>query len=80
MLKETILSIPYFMNNHLTVVSLLLLLFYMAWFMWDQNTLINNQRNQIKELEMQSFYDAVIIQHLKQKYNQKYRYNDDRPT
>jgi hypothetical protein len=74
-----VLLISYSMSNHLTIVSILLLLFYMAWFMWDQNKLIHNQRDQIKQLEMQSFYDAIIIQHLRAKQNQPLYQQNDNP-
>jgi len=58
------------MNDALTRISVLLLFFYMAWFMWDQNKLIKNQNQQIKQLQIQSFYHMVTIQQLRAKNNQ----------
>jgi hypothetical protein len=58
------------MNDALIRVSLFLLFFYMSWFMWDQNKLIENQSQQIKQLQIQSFYHMVTIQQLRAKNNQ----------
>jgi len=58
------------MNDALTRISVLLLFFYMAWFMWDQNKLVENQNQQIKQLQIQSFYHMVTIQQLRAKNNQ----------
>ena len=57
------------MNDALIRVSLFLLFFYMSWFMWDQNKLIENQSQQIKQLQIQSFYHMVTIQQLRAKNN-----------
>ena len=67
------------MNDSLTRVSLFLLFFYMSWFMWDQNKLIENQSQQIKQLQIQSLYDMVTIQQLRAKNNQSpfYQKNDN---
>lgn len=66
------------MNDALTRVSVLLLIFYMAWFMWDQHQLIEKQRQQIQQLQIQSFYDMVIMQQLRAKQNYPfYRKNDN---
>jgi len=58
------------MNDALTRISVLLLFFYMAWYMWDQNELIENQNQQIKQLQIQSLYDMMTIQQLRSKNNQ----------
>jgi hypothetical protein len=62
------------MNEALTRISILLLVFYMAWFMWDQHKLIQNQREKIQQLEVQSFYDLIIINELQEK--QYYKNNN----
>ena len=47
--------------------------------MWDQNKLIENQSQQIKQLQIQSLYDMVTIQQLRAKNNQSpfYQKNDN---
>lgn len=67
------------MNKQLTKISLMLLFFYMTWFMWDQNKLIENQNQQIKKLQIQSIYDMITIQQLRAKNNQSpfYQKNDN---
>jgi len=66
------------MNESLIRTSILLLIFYMAWFMWDQHKLIENQKQEIQKLQVQSFYDMVIIKQLKtEKYNRYYKNNDN---
>lgn len=67
------------MNEALTRVSILLLVFYMAWFMWDQNKIIQNQREKIQELEVQSFYDMIIIKQLQTQQYDRNNYNNDNP-
>jgi len=54
------------MNNALTTASILLLFFYMAWFMWDQNEIIEHQREQIRQLQTESFYNTLIIEAIQQ--------------
>jgi len=44
------------MNKHLTLVSLLLLIFYMGWFILDQHKLTENQKEQIQELQKKIIY------------------------
>ena len=68
------------MNDALTRISVLLLFFYMTWFVWDQNKLIENQHKQIQEMQIQSFYDMVIIQQLRAKNKQPfYHQKNDNP-
>jgi hypothetical protein len=68
------------MNDALTRISVLLLVFYMAWYMWDQNKLIEDQAQQIQQMKIQSFYDMVIIQQLRAQNNQPlYRKKNDNP-
>ena len=57
------------MNNALTTASILLLFFYMAWFMWDQHEIIEHQREQIRSLQTESFYNAIIIEAIQQQQN-----------
>jgi len=53
------------MNDTLTRISVLLLIFYMAWYMWDQNELIKSQSQYIEALQVQSLYDTITIQQLR---------------
>ncbi len=39
------------MNEPLTKISILLLVFYMAWFMWEQNKVIQSQNAYIEMIE-----------------------------
>ena len=39
------------MNDPLSRISILLVIFYMGWFMWDQNKAIQNQKIYIDHLE-----------------------------
>lgn len=50
------------MNKHLTLISLLLLVFYMGWFILDQNKLIQNQSQQIQKLQEQAYYDKLLLE------------------
>ena len=66
------------MNEALIRTSLLVLAFFVGWFMWDQHKLIDNQRQQIQQLQIKAFYDAVIIQQLQtQRYDQQNKNNDN---
>jgi len=42
------------------------LFFYMAWYMWDQHEIIEHQREQIRNLQTESFYNAMIIEAIQQ--------------
>jgi hypothetical protein len=66
------------MNDALTRTSLLVLAFFVGWFMWDQYKLIEDQRKKIQQLEIQSFYDMIIIQQLQtQQYDRNNKNNDN---
>jgi hypothetical protein len=67
------------MNEALIRTSILLLMFYMAWFMWDQHKLIENQRQQIQQLQIKSFYDMVIIKQFETQRYDQYNINNDNP-
>jgi len=54
------------MNDALTRISVLLLFFYMAWYMWDQREIIEHQREQIRNLQTESFYNTLIIEAIEQ--------------
>jgi len=54
------------MNDALTRISVLLLFFYMAWYMWGQREIIEHQREQIRNLQTESFYNAMIIEAIQQ--------------
>ena len=49
------------MNDHLGTISLLLLIFFLSWFAWDQNKVIQKQNLQIQELRQQ-----IVIQNMMQ--------------
>jgi len=57
------------MNDALTRISVLLLFFYMAWYMWDQHEIIEHQREQIRNLQTESFYNALIIEAIQKQQN-----------
>ena len=66
------------MNDALIRTSLLVLAFFVGWFMWDQHKLIQNQREKIQQLEIQSFYDMIIMQQLQtQQYDRNNKNNDN---
>lgn len=67
------------MNDTLTRISVLLLIFYMAWFMWDQNELIKAQAQYIESLQIQSLYDTITIQQLRAQQNYPFHQKDDNP-
>lgn len=54
------------MNDALTRISVLLLFFYMAWYMWDQREIIEHQREQIRHLQTEAFYNTMIIEAIQQ--------------
>jgi len=49
------------MNKHLSVVSTLLLLFYMGWFMWEQNQVIKKQNQEINQLKQQILIQNIFM-------------------
>ena len=59
------------MNNHLSIISLLLLLFYMMWFMWDQNELIKTQHEEIRRMQEQIILQNLFINETYRNSNQK---------
>lgn len=63
------------MNNHLSIVSVLLLIFYMCWYMWDQNKLIQNQQREIETLQRELFFQSIIIQGMQNQKQQKNYFN-----
>jgi len=67
------------MNDTLTRISVLLLIFYMAWYMWDQNELIQSQSQYIEALQIQSLYDTITIQQLRALQDLPFRIKNDNP-
>ena len=67
------------MNDALTRISVLLLIFYMAWYMWDQNELIQSQSQYIEALQIQSLYDTITIQQLRALQDLPFRIKNDDP-
>jgi hypothetical protein len=66
------------MNDHLGKVSVLLLLFYLGWFAWDQRGLIHNQQKEIQRLEQQLIFQNIVINATLQEDNEvlnKQKYN-----
>jgi hypothetical protein len=49
------------MNNPLSIVSILLAVFYLMWFAWEQNGVIFEQEIYIKELEKELFARKLIL-------------------
>tara|TARA_B100000035_G_scaffold78761_1_gene65794 strand:- start:3431 stop:3637 length:207 start_codon:yes stop_codon:yes gene_type:complete len=67
------------MNDALTRISVLLLIFYMAWYMWDQNELIKSQAQYIESLQIQSLYDTITIQQLRAQQDLPFYQKNDNP-
>lgn len=67
------------MNDALTRTSILLLIFYMAWYMWDQNKLIESQSKYIEALQIQSLYDTITIQQLRAQQDSPFYKKNDNP-
>lgn len=67
------------MNDALTRISVLLLIFYMAWYMWDQNELIESQSQYIEALQIQSLYDTITIQQLRAQQDLPFHRKNDNP-
>ena len=67
------------MNDALARISVLLLIFYMAWYMWDQNELIESQSQYIEALQIQSLYDTITIQQLRALQDLPFRIKNDDP-
>lgn len=66
------------MNDHLGKVSVLLLLFYLGWFAWDQRGLIHDQQREIQKLEQQLIFQSIVINATLQEDNEvlnKQKYN-----
>jgi hypothetical protein len=70
-------------NQPLSIVSLLLLIFYLGWFAWDQRELIYDQKREIQKLEQQLIFQSIVIDATlqennlpmnKQKYNSPQKY------
>ena len=64
------------MNDHLTIVSLLLALFFMMWFAWDQNELVNNQNKEINRLQQQVLFHNLFTQRIYNNQNPIYNNTD----
>lgn len=59
------------MNDHLTIVSLLLALFFMMWFAWDQNELVNQQNKEIRILQQQVLFHNLFTNQIYRNNNQQ---------
>ena len=49
------------MNKQLGVTSILLLLFYVGWFAWDQRTIIEKQNQEIIKLNQQLIFKNIVL-------------------
>jgi hypothetical protein len=58
------------MKDHLSIVSVLLLLFYMGWFMWDQKELLRQQNDRIKQLEGELIIKEILLNSIIQEQEQ----------
>ena len=63
------------MNDHLSIISILLLIFYMMWFMWDQNQLIQKQHEEIRALQQQVIFHNLFNIRTQQYQNPLYQQN-----
>jgi hypothetical protein len=59
------------MNDHLTIVSLLLALFFMMWFAWDQNELVKQQNKEINTLQQQVIFHNLFTKQIYRNNNQE---------
>jgi hypothetical protein len=59
------------MNDHLTIVSLLLALFFMMWFAWDQNELVNQKNKEIRTLQQQVLFHNLFTKQIYRNNNQQ---------
>jgi uncharacterized protein YxeA len=50
------------MKDSLSVVSVLLVIFYMGWFMWKQRELIQSQNDYIDQLEHDAIIQNILLQ------------------
>lgn len=59
------------MNDHLTIVSLLLALFFVMWFAWNQNELVNQQNKEIRILQQQVLFHNLFTNQIYRNNNQQ---------
>ena len=64
------------MDDHLTIVSLLLALFFMMWFSWDQNELVKQQNKEINRLQQQVIFHNLFTQRIYNNQNPTYQNTD----
>jgi hypothetical protein len=50
------------MDNQLSITSLVVLLFFLCWFAWDQNKLIRSQQEKILLLEQKMIFQSLVIE------------------
>lgn len=50
------------MDNQLSITSLVVLLFFLGWFAWDQNKLIRSQQEKILLLEQKMIFQSLVIE------------------
>lgn len=66
------------MNQPLSIISLLLLIFYLGWFAWEQRELIHDQQREIEKLEQKLIFQSIVIDATLQENNSplnKQKYN-----
>lgn len=49
------------MDNQLSITSLVVLLFFLGWFAWDQNKLIQSQQQKIVLLEQKILFQSLVM-------------------
>lgn len=59
------------MNDPLGKISILLLLFYMGWYILDQNKLIENQNQKIQQMQQQLMLDEMIFKQYQNEFKTK---------
>ena len=58
------------MKDHLSIVSVGLLLFFMGWFMWEQRELLGKQNDHIQELERELIIKEILLNSIIQEQEQ----------
>lgn len=58
------------MKDHLSIVSVGLLLFYMGWFMWEQRELLRKQNEHIQTLERELIIKEILLNSMIQEQEQ----------
>ena len=72
LIKKSLFRVYYIsMNDPLGKISILLLLFYMGWYILDQNKLIENQNQKIQQMQQQLMLDEMIFKQYQNEFKTK---------